>query len=182
MKTALGSLLVAAGIVVVPLACRAQSDDPKHPEVFAKRFVDAVGSKNTERLKALAHPKSLACINAGTWEFYDSIFSRQSRHTIPANYKTAVEPVASTHALPFANESDYAVRPSYQVQIDFDTGPSSSTTVVLLVVYVAGRWHEVLPCPQPDTIAKMHAAKEESAKQDERAQQLAAKLSDPLRA
>ena len=41
MKTALGSLLVAAGIVVVPLACRAQSDDPKHPEVFARRYVDA---------------------------------------------------------------------------------------------------------------------------------------------
>ena len=182
MKTALRSLLVPAWIAVLPLACRAQSDDPKHPEVLAKRFVDAAASKNPEHLKALVHPKSLACINARTQEFYDSIFSRQSKHTIPANYKTAVEPVARDQGLLLENELDYPVRPSHQVQIDFDTGPSSSTTVVLLVVYDAGRWHEVLPCPRPDTIARMRAAKEESAKQDERAQQLAAKLSDPLRA
>jgi len=92
-----------------------------------------------------------------------------------------VEPVARDRGLLLENELDYPVRPSHQVQIDFDTGPSSSTTVVLLVVYDAGSWREVLPCPRPDTIAKMRAAKEESAKQDERAQQLAAKLSDPLR-
>jgi hypothetical protein len=53
---------------------------------------------------------------------------------------------------------------------------------VLLVVFDAGRWYAVLPCPRPDTIAKMHAKKEESAKLDKRAQQLAATLSDPLRA
>jgi len=182
MKTALGSLLVAAGMVVLPLACRAQSDDPKHPEVFAKRFVDAVGSKNPDRLKALLHPKSLACINAQNQEFYDSIFSRHLKTTIPANYKSAVEPVARNQGLPFENELVYPLRPSHQVQIDFNTAPYSSTTVVLLVVYHAGQWHEVLPCPGPDTIAKMRVHKEESAKQDRRAQQLAANLSDPLRA
>jgi hypothetical protein len=185
MKTALGSLLVAAGMVVLPLACRAQSDDPKHPEVLAKRFVDAVGSKSPERLKALAHPKSLACMTAQNQEFYDSIFSRQSKYTVPANYKTAVEPVARNQGLLFENELVYPLRPSHELQIHFKTENTESfsgTTVVLLVVYDAGRWYEVLPCPGPDTIAKMRVHKEESAKQDRKAQQLAANLSDPLRA
>ena len=33
-------------------------------------------------------------------------------------------------------------------------------------MYDAGRWHEVLPCPLPDTIPKMSAAKEENAKRE----------------
>jgi len=181
MKTALGSLLVAAGIVALPLACRAQSDDPKHPEVFARRYVDAVGSKNPERFKALLHPKCLACINAQNQEFYDSVFSNWLKETIPANYKTTVEPVARDQWLLLENELVYPLRPSHQVQIDFNTGAYSSTTEVLFVVYDAGRWQQVLPCPGPDTIAKMRVHKEESAKQDRRAQQLAANLPDPLR-
>jgi len=39
-------------------------------------------------------------------------------------------------------------------------------------VYDTGRWHEVLPCPLPDTIPKMSAAKEENAKREGRAEQL----------
>jgi len=185
MKTALGSLLVAAGIAVVPLACRAQSDDPKHPEVFARRYVDAVGSKNPERFKALLHPKCLACMTAQNQEFYDSVFSRQSKDTVPANYKTTVEPIAANQGLLFENELVYPLRPSHELQIHFKTDNTkafSSTTLVVFVVYDAGRWHQVLPCPGPDTIAKMRVHKEESAKQDRRAQQLAANLSDPLRA
>ena len=49
-------------------------------------------------------------------------------------------------------------------------------------MYDAGRWHEVLPCPLPDTIPKMSAAKEENAKRDGESGTVAAKLSVPLRA
>ncbi|PYV07901.1 MAG: hypothetical protein DMG07_27275 [Acidobacteria bacterium] len=144
-----------------------------------------LGSKNPERFKALLHPKCLACMTAQNQEFYDSVFSRQSKDTVPANYKTTVEPIAANQGLLFENELVYPLRPSHELQIHFKTENTkafSSTTLVVFVVYDAGRWQQVLPCPGPDTIAKMRVHKEESAKQDRRAQQLAANLSDPLRA
>ena len=146
------------GTAGLPLVCGAQADDPKKPEVLAKRFVDAVSSKSTEQRKAILHPKSLACINAQTQLFYDWIFSRQFQYAIRPNYKSAAAAIARDEVPDLEGEADYPLVPTHQLQIDFDTGPFSGTTIVLLIAYDARRWSEVLPCPRPETIAKMKAA------------------------
>ena len=51
-----------------------------------------------------------------------------------------------------------------------------------MIVYDAKRWSEVLPCPRPETIAKMKAAEEQAAKEEQRLQSLAAQVAEPLRA
>ena len=176
------SLLLVVGIASLPSVCGAQADDPKKPEVLARRFVEAVNSKSTEQRKAILHPKSLACINAQTQLFYDWIFSRQFKYAIRPNYKAAAAAIARDEVPDLEGEADYPLAPSHQLQIDFDTGPFSGTTVVLLIVYDSKRWSELLPCPRPETIAKMKAAREEAAKEEQRLQSLAANVAEPLRA
>jgi hypothetical protein len=175
-------LLVVVGIAALPSVCGAQADDPKKPEVLAKRFVDAVNSKSVESRKAILHPKSLACINAQTQLFYDWIFSRQFQYAIRPNYKSSAAAIARDEVPDLEGEADYPLVPTHQLQIDFDTGPFSGTTVVLLMVYDARRWSEVLPCPRPATIARMKAAQEEAAKEEQRLESLAANVTEPLRA
>ena len=176
------SLLLVLGIASLPSVCGAQADDPKKPEALAKRFVEAVNSKSVESRKAILHPKSLACVNAQTQLFYDWIFSRQFQYAIRPNYKSVATAIAREEVPDLEGEADYPVVPTHQLQIDFDTGPFSGTTVVLLIVYDAKRWHEVLPCPRPETIAKIKAAEEEAAKEERRIQSLAVNVAEPLRA
>lgn len=166
-----------------PLLCIAQATDSGRPETFAKEFVDAVNSKSTEHRLSLLHPKSRVCINAQTQPYYDWIFSHQLRHTIPATaYKIATEPLSGEQTPASDGKSDYPLRPTHRLQIDFETGPYSSTSIILLIVRDGARWREVLPCPRPETMPGIRAAEAGGAEQERRVQSLDAKLTDPLRA
>jgi hypothetical protein len=83
---------------------------------------------------------------------------------------------------PSDGKSDYPLRPSHQLQIDFDTGPYSATSVVMLIVRDGARWYEVLPCPRPDAIAGIQAIEAKRAEQERKVESLVAGLADPLRA
>jgi hypothetical protein len=168
--------------LVLPLICHAQVGSPDQPEAFARLFVDAINSKSAERRLALLHPKSKACIDAQTQPYYDWIFSRQLKYIIPAKYKVAAQPLAGKQALPSDGKSDYPLRPSHQLQIDFDTGPYSTTSIVLLIVRDGARWYEVLPCPRPDAIAGILAIEANHAEHERKVKSLVAGLTDPLRA
>lgn len=176
------SKIALLAVLLSPLWCYAQVADPGRPEAFAKEFVDAVNSKNTERRLALLHPKSRACINAQTRPYYDWIFTRQSRHVIPAVYKVTMNPVPGDAALMSDGRSDYPLRPTQQLQIDFETGPYRSTSIILSIARDGAEWREVLPCPRPEAIAGIRAVEAERAQQEQRVRSLIVKLVDPLRA
>jgi hypothetical protein len=166
-----------------PLICQAQGGSANQPEALAKLFVDAINSKSADRRLALLHPKSRACINAQTQPYYDWIFSRQLKHVIPAaNYKVAATPLSGKPALPSDGKSEYPLNPSHQLQIDFNTGPYSSTSIVLFIVRDSARWYEVLPCPRPDAVAGIRAIEAKRAERERNIESLVARLGDPLRA
>ena len=104
------------------------------------------------------------------------------KHVIPAKHKVAAEPLAGKQSLPSEGKSDYPLRPSHQLQIDFDTGPYSSTSIVLFIVRDGARWYEVLPCLRPDAIAGIPAIEAKRAEQARKVESLVAGLNDPLRA
>lgn len=176
--------LVTLGLALwLPLICHAQGGSSNQPEAFAKLFVDATNSKSAERRLALFHPKSKACITAQTQPYYDWIVSRQLKHVIPAaKYKVEATPLSGKQPLPSDGKSEYPLRPSHQLQIDFDTGPYSSTSIVLFIVRDGARWYEVLPCPSPDAIAGIRAIEAKRAEQERKVESLIARLADPLRA
>jgi hypothetical protein len=166
-----------------PLICQAQGGSANQPEAVAKLFVDAINSKSADRRLALLHPKSRACINTQTQPYYDWIFSRQLKHVIPAaNYKVAATPLSGKPALPSDGKSEYPLSPSHQLQIDFNTGPYSSTSIVLFIVRDSARWYEVLPCPGPDDVAGIRAIEAKRAERERNIESLVARLADPLRA
>ncbi|MEW5891327.1 MAG: hypothetical protein AB1768_20380 [Pseudomonadota bacterium] len=161
----------------------ATTDNIQHPEVLAQRFVDAVTGKDAERRKEIVHPLTRACMNPRTQPYFDSIFSKQARFVTNTKPKVTVTPMAKVPAvIPTDGHSDYPIRPTHQIEIDFITDRYNISSVVLFVAHDGVQWREVLPCPRSDVIAQAKANQINERKQAERAASLKANMLGPLRA
>ena len=156
---------------------------PLTPEqqAFVERYVDAVRAKDVGRLKALAHPRSLACIQPETASFYDDVFASRTRQPAGAQYAASVQTIAPGQPLMMEGDVTYPVRPTHWIQIDLAQGAISGSVLMVQVVAERGAWLEVLPCPTPATLAKYRAARATTSTQEQRAKELVANLKDPLR-
>jgi hypothetical protein len=150
------------------------------PESFANEIVQAIRSKKTEQRVAVLHPKSRACINSKTQPYFDWIFTRQFRYQLPARFKVS-STLLTGPVGPLPDKSAYPVMPTHQVQIDFEISPTSSTSVVVLAKHDSKRWHEVLPCPTPETLAGVQKSSTESDWKNQRIRELASNINDLLR-
>jgi len=171
------------GALCIPLAfcasAGAQERSPGKPELLAKSFVEAVNSHVLAQRVAILHPSSKACINAGTEPYFSWIFSRQMKYVIPpAAYRVSIQQLPASWA---DGNLGYPLRPTHQIQIDFDTAPNRSTSVVLAAVRDGERWYEVLPCPGPEAIAGAQRSTAELQRQDEAARKAVAEIAAPLR-
>ncbi len=81
----------------------------------------------------------------------------------------------------FADHLDYPVRPTHLLQLDFETGPNSSTALVMQIASEGGRWYEVAACPKPEAMAAAEAADVERARQAEKARALAERTAPDLK-
>jgi hypothetical protein len=158
---------------------QAQQTDPPGVGEFVKSFVEAVNSKSLERRKALLHPKSVTCPGA---DLLEEIFVRQVKRAVSEGYKWRITPIPPGQPLLFSDKLDYPIRPSHRLQIDFETGQTKTTTMILQVVHDADQWREVMPCPKPDTIVAARAAREARVKQEQRVQELVAGTAPELKA
>jgi len=96
-------------------------------------------------------------MNSETQPYYDWIFSRRERLVTPVGYKVTAIPISRVPGeLPSDGKSDYPVRPTHQLQIDFGTA-TKGATVLLFVAQAGGAWREVLPCPRSDVVAQAKA-------------------------
>jgi hypothetical protein len=148
---------------------------------FVSDLVQAFNSKSIEKRIALLHSKSLPCVRADGDSIYRDMFERQARRHVPSNYRSTITPVASGAAPPFGDLFTYPVRPTHVLELTFDTGPSSSTTIVIQLAREGGGWREVIGCAKPGTVAVMRSARAERRKEAQRAQQLAARMAPGLR-
>jgi len=173
-------ILIAPWIVLVGgITAWAQQGGLNGPEGLGRSFVAAVNSKILERRVDMVHPKSRACINSATEPFFSWIFSRQMKYVIPeANYKVSSQPLG---VLPTPAGLTYPVQPTQQVQIDFDTAPNSSITVILFAAQDGNRWYEVLGCPSAEAVAAAQRSAAESARLEETARNIASQMAGPLR-
>ena len=137
---------------------------------FAKSLVDAINSRDIARRVGLLHPSTRKCLEPETQSYFDWIFLRHARHSIPASYHVSHEQVASTDLLPTAllpadGLVSYPIRPSRRLQIDFQTGPASGTTLIIMAALAGDQWTEVLPCPTAEGMARL--AKTQGVRQDQ---------------
>ena len=105
----------------------------------------------------------------------------QFRYTIPADYRSRVDPIPADRPLQVADGVTFPLRPTHQVQLDWQTGPQQGVTFVALVAYTESGWREVWPCISPDKVPSMQAAKEARRQQGVRVQSLAANMPQALR-
>jgi hypothetical protein len=161
-------------VLLAVAADNAPAQAADQADAFVQTLVGAINSKSVDRRKALLHPKTLPCASGESGSFYDEIFARQARRTVPADYKWTITPVPPDQPPMFADKFEYPVRPTHLLQLDFETGPSSSTTMVVQIVYDANQWRQVAACPKPETIAAARAATQARAKQEERVRALVA--------
>lgn len=153
---------------------------PGH-EAFVRRSVEAVNARDVEALKRLVHPSSRECITPESAGFFEDVFRRRLRHTIPPTYRVTVRPINAAEPLLFAGAVGYPVRPTHFLQVDFLRGERSSTTLVIQAAGGGGAWLEVIHCPTAETIERARRARGEADRQREEARQLAAEMQAPLR-
>ena len=188
-REAVGALrwLVATGLALLS-AASAWAQGREVPietghRIFVAEYVAAVNARDAERFRRLVHPKSLACITDGNRDFYDEWVARAFRHTLPDTYRLQSVRVLGPNAAAMvpSGMAINPVPPTHQIQIDAETGPYRSLSILLQVALSAGAWLQVMPCPTAEGLAAFRAAKKATAAQSVRVKALADGLQDPLR-
>jgi len=142
MKRAVGTAGLAAALALGAAAAQAGID----PAEFVAPYLAAVRSGDPQRLEALLHSRSRACITPRNRTLFDFKWERKLA-------RGAAEPVAASaspfEARPAAGtpQSDYPVAPTHRLQLEFGKAPNSHTTILLLA-QENGQWRFVEPCPE----------------------------------
>lgn len=160
---------------------RAQPQDDDQARAFVVSVVEALNSKSLERRRALLHPKSLPCATIEPDSFYTWMVTRQFKDSVPPDYKWKITPVPSDQPLMFADKFDYPVRPTHELQLDFELAPHRGKMMLLQLVRDANRWYEMTPCPRPETMAAARAARQAEGRRAERVKALVAALPAALK-
>ena len=176
-----GVPIVGAVVLLATVAGNVFAQNIEQSGSFVENLVQAINSKSLDRRKALVHPQALVCATAEPDSFYHRLVTRQAKYTIPSDYKWKMTPIAPDQPLMFADKFDYPVRPTHVLQLDFETGPSRSMTMILQIVHDAKRWNEVIPCPKPDTIVAGRAARQAETKRAAKTRKLVAKIPPQLK-
>lgn len=161
------------------------NDLPIDQKDYVNRYIDAINSNDIEKLKKLSHSSYLSCINSTNQDYYDHVFQRSLRHEIPKVFDISItllseESVATEIEGARKIGLPYPIRPTHQLQIDYNKSEYSSVTIVRKLTVEAGNIYETSGCPTPVMVKRfreMRIKKEERRKQAER---LFQKLEEPL--
>jgi ribosomal protein L7/L12 len=176
--TLLRALLIGGLVLGMASEARAQAPDPG---AFVEALIAAINGKSLERRRALVHPAALPCTRGESRAFWDETILRQARRAVPPGYTWKVTPLPGDQPLMFADQFDYPVRPTHLLQLDFPTGPTGSTALIVQLALHADGWREVAVCPKPEVVKAARAAAAARARHAEKVKTLAAGVPAPLR-
>lgn len=143
-------LLLAAGSAAGRTAPR--SDPDAGAQQFAKAYVSALRSHDPARLQALQHPASRACLNDQTRAYFDWGIANEFKTgaMLSGPYTiTRFGPIGGESVLGFLPRDSFAypVKPTHQIQIDFESRDNQGILLVRELARENGRWFMVDPCP-----------------------------------
>jgi hypothetical protein len=170
-----------AFILLSATTLAAAADRADQPLDFAPRLVAAINGKKLDVRKALLHPKTIACITPQSQPLVDEALADQFRYNIPTDYLARAEAVPAARPLVLGDGVVLPVRATYQLYLDWQTGPATQVAFVAQIAYVDGAWREVWPCISDEKVPAMRAANEARRQQRLRAQSLAANVPPALR-
>ncbi len=169
---------IGAALFAIIVAGSARADPAGD---FVARYVAAINAGGEDGIVALFHPATRACMGEANQDFFDYILANELKRAIPDTYRLTVTPVADDDTLLMEGMLTYAARPSHTIQIDFENGPYSSTTIIGYAIDDGGAWHTVIGCPTPEAVVMFREARARALEQEERARELAAQAPPALR-
>jgi hypothetical protein len=177
--------LGAALLGVAPIAA-AQGVDGIQPghRAFAAQYVAALASGDAQRMRALIHPRSLACITERNRDFFDDVLARSMRPAAVESHRvTSVRRIdpAEPPGVPPALGA-YPAPPTHRIQFDVTVGPNRSRTISRDLAAVDGAWLALVVCPTDEGLAAFRQARQAAAEEQARARVLADEVGAPLAA
>ena len=161
----------------------AEEIEPGH-RTFAAQYVATLASGDTQRMRALIHPGSLACITDRNRDFFDDAIARSMRPAAVESHRVtsvrridAAEPPGVPRAL-----GAYPVPPTHRIQIDVSAGPNRSWTIIRDLAAVDGAWLALVVCPTDEGLAAFRQVRRAEADEHARARELAGAIHPPLAA
>jgi hypothetical protein len=144
-------IIVALIMFLVGIAAAiAQTLDPPG-ERFKSELLRVYAAPDAQRIRALLHPKSAACVGAEpAYERY--LMRAETMQPVPSDAKSSVQAIAADAKLPYSG-FEFPVRPSHVVRMEYGRkqspdGKSSTTQVAEKHIAREGeRWYLVFPCP-----------------------------------
>lgn len=153
---------------------------------LVERYVAAVSARDSDNLKKLTHPASLACVNDTNRDYFDFVLTQDLRYArdFGGGYTlTSFAPIDAQTATmsEMGGLVKNPVPPTHQFQIDtpFDAN-NRSVTVMRTVAQTDGTWFIVTGCPTAEGLAFFRQRMAAGAQQQARARALADELHDPL--
>lgn len=155
------------------------ADDPGEL-VFVQKIVDSINRKDDDARRSLMHPDALACTHVQKKAMAEGAYVPKW-NPIPAHYRWQISPMSADMSGWFSDKFDYPVRPTHQLQIDFDSAPTRSQSIVLQIIRYGNEWREVTGCPKASTVAEAKAAAKARGQQEEKIRKLAETIAPKLK-
>ena len=152
---------------------------------YVERYVQVINSKNENQLRELMHPRYLNCIDNSNQDYFTDVFQRTLKYDIPKNYKVSVEVLSEEAALKEMDGAKqwglpYPIKPTHQLQIDFNKDEYSSVTIIRKLVQEGDLYYEVSGCPSKEMVEKFREMQIKKEAEQSRAKKLFQELKDPL--
>jgi hypothetical protein len=136
-------------------------------KAFLDTYLAANNAKDTEKLKAMRHPKDLAAWTdfwahqpAAPGQKKPTLEQSLLRPTVPENHPPfVVLRFLKDSPLPQAAFVDWPVPPTHEVQLTYETAPNSTTAFLLELVREGDHWFAVGGVPDAEFIKKMTQGK-----------------------
>lgn len=176
----MGRLVLSLAFLASSAVAAADDDATAIENTFVKPWVAAMQSGDKAQVERFFHPASRACINMDTRLFFDTLLDRETSHDQVGRGPYHISGVRPMKGAPPAllpeDEFRYPVRPTYQVDVQFD-----DLVMSRFVAQVNGSWFEVYPCPDAKGIAFFRKQLAGAAERKKKITQMVSEMKDPLR-
>ena len=172
---------VLALCLLVGISCDPAPSGYETKDDLVGAFVAAVNGDDVDQLRRTVHPACIELISEPTEAYYDDLFEKDLKYTVPADYTVFYSSVPDDQALPFEQQFDYPVRPTDGVTIDFKTDEYSSVSIMRWLRQDERGWHLVLPHPKEATLAALADQRIRKQEMEVRADELVQGMEPELR-
>ncbi|MFZ2300495.1 MAG: hypothetical protein WAW10_01335 [Gallionella sp.] len=149
---------LAAVLVVVIAASSASAGNSETPEALSAQFIAAVNAKSEEKQKATIHPQCFADISPVQRDYLKETLVRDFRKTIPEKRTVKVTKL-DDGTLPFGDMVVWPLKPTHQLEIEFNTGENSSSSIIRFIAKDKSQWFVIVPMISKENLKKYEERK-----------------------